>query len=252
MGVASVDIDNDGDLDLFMTHLHNETNTLYLNHGGFFEDVTALTGLSSTSVAYTGFGMGFADFDHDGELDLYIANGKVGLPGPTRDEEDPYGEPNQLFEGRGGLRFDQVVPTGGTEESLIGTSRAAAFGDVDNDGDIDIVVVESGGSVRLLRNVRGSDGAWIMFRVLDRRGLDALGAVVSIETGGRRQFRLVQTAYSYCASNDPRVHFGLGGFEYVQDVRVRWPTGREEVFGALPARRVYELREGTGKPAAVD
>jgi hypothetical protein len=91
-----------------------------------------------------------------------------------------------------------------------------------------------------------------MFRVLDRRGLDALGSMVSIETGGRRQFRPVQTAYSYCASSDPRVHFGLGGLDRVEEVRVRWPSGREETFGTLPARQVHELREGTGKPVAVD
>ncbi len=81
---------------------------------------------------------------------------------------------------------------------------------------------------------------------------DYVGAVVSIETGGGRQVRLVQTAYSYCASNDPRVHFGLGGVDRVENVRVRWPSGREETFGALPARQVHELREGTGKPVAVD
>ena len=171
---------------------------------------------------------------------------------PCIDPKRPYGEPNQLFAGRGDLKFDEVAPPGGTSEPLIGSSRAAVFGDLDNDGDIDIVVVESGGPVRLLRNVRGSDGTWIMFRVRNERGIDAVGAVISIETQGRRQFRLVQTAYSYCASNDPRVHFGLGDADRVEDVRVRWPGGREEAFGALAARRRYELRQGTGRAAPLD
>lgn len=246
MGVATVDIDNDGDLDLFMTHLRNETNTLYINEAGVFEDVTTATGLASASVRYTGFGMGFADFNHDGELDLFIANGKVGRGRPQPDPDDPYAEENLLFEGRGQRDFVELLPAGGTATPVIGTSRAAAFGDIDNDGDVDIVILELGGPVRLLRNLAGSSGDWIMFRVLNERGGDAIGAIASLDPGGREQFRVVQTAYSYCASNDPRIHFGLGHCERVDRVRVRWLNGQQEDFGPFATNRIHELRHGRG------
>lgn len=246
MGVASVDIENDGDLDLFMTHLAGESNTLYVNEGGLFEDVTATTGLSVVSLKYTGFGMGFADFDHDGIVDLYIADGRVTRGEPRQDSSDPYGEPDLLLRGLVGMRFEEVSQPFGDELPSRGASRAAAFGDVDNDGDVDVVVVDSGGPVRLLRNVAGAGGQWIMFRVLDRRGLDAVGAVVEIESGGRIQYRVVQTAYSYCASNDPRVHFGLGADKRVDRVHVTWPGGRDENFGGFEAGSVIVLREGSG------
>lgn len=247
MGVAAVDIDHDGDLDLFMTHLRGESNTLYLNQDGLFEDVTAGAGLSMPSIARTGFGMGFVDFDHDGELDLYIANGRVTHAASSWDPDDLYADPNQLSRGVGGGRFEEVRSESGPTASSGGTSRAAAFGDYDNDGDVDVLVVDSGARARLLRNDAGSRGHWVMFRVLNRRGTDAVGAQVRVQAGGRRQWRLVQTAYSYCASNDPRVHFGLGAATQVDEVAVRWPDGKEELFGARPAGRVHELREGRGE-----
>ncbi|MCZ6817446.1 MAG: CRTAC1 family protein, partial [Planctomycetota bacterium] len=238
MGVAGVDIENDGDVDLFVTHLAGQTNTLYVNNDGLFEDLTPMTGLSMVSMKYTGFGLGFADFDHDGFLDLYIAQGRVTRGQPRRRGADPYGEPDLLLRGSEGMRFEEVSPKGGTEPFSGGAGRGAVFGDVDNDGDIDVVVVESGGQVRLLRNVAGAEGNWIMFRVLDRRGLDAVGAVVQIVAGGRTQNRPVQTAYSYCASNDPRVHFGLGADLRVDHARVTWLGGQKESFGGFEAGSV--------------
>ena len=142
-----------------------------------------------------------------------------------------------------------MTPAGGVNKSLITTSRAAAFGDLDNDGDIDIVVINRDAPAYLLRNIVGSRGHWIMFRILDKRGVDAVGAIVELEAGGRRQLRTVQTAYSYQASNDPRVHFGLGDIERVNRVRVRWPSGYREGFGPFDAKHLYELREGAGTPA---
>jgi hypothetical protein len=247
MGVAAVDLESDGDPDLFMTHLHEETNTLYLNQNGSFVDATARVGLAAPSVALTGFGMGFADFDHDGHLDLYVANGRVKLVGQLYREDDPYAEPNQLFRGRGDLGFEAVLPRGGTSKPLVGTSRAAAFGDLDNDGDVDIVVVNKDGEPHLLQNIAGSRGNSVVFRVRDRRGHDALGALVGVDAGGRRYWRTVQRGYSYCASNDPRAHVGLGAATRVDAVEVRWRDGRTEWFGPFAAGGVYELREGSGR-----
>jgi hypothetical protein len=220
MGVAAVDLENDGDPDLFMTHLHEETNTLYLNENGRFVDATTRVGLASPSVALTGFGMGF----------------------------DPFAEPNSLFRGRGDLRFEEVLPRGGTAKLLVATSRAAAFGDLDNDGDIDIVVVNKDERPHLLRNIVGSRGNSVMFRARDRRGHDALGAWIGVDAGGRRYWRTVQRAYSYGASNDPRAHVGLGAATRIDAVEVRWLDGRTEWFGPFAPGSTYELAEGSGRP----
>lgn len=250
MGVQAVDIDQDLDFDLFLSHLRNETNTFYLNQDGLFDDTTSAMGLAGPSIDFTGFGLGFADFNHDGRLDIYVANGRVKRLEPSLDPDDAYAEPNQLFAGIGSVRFEEVLPRGGTVESLILTSRGAAFGDLDNDGDIDIVVVNKDAPPYLLRNIAAKDGHWIMFTVLNRNGGHALHATVRLVAEGTVQTRMVQRAYGYCTSNDPRVHFGLGDPTKVDSVTVRWPTGGSETFGPLAAGQIHELRQGTGRPGA--
>ncbi|MFQ5413087.1 MAG: CRTAC1 family protein [Phycisphaerae bacterium] len=247
MGVTAVDIDNDGDLDLFMSHLRDETNTFYLNDGGMFEDRTAMMGLAASSLPSTGFGLGFFDFDHDGVLDLYITNGRVMLHDPRYDPADPYADPELLYRGLGGGRFQPVVPRGGVAEPLTATGRGAAFGDIDNDGDIDVLVANRDARPFVLRNIVGSRGHWIMLRVVNRAGADAIGAVVRLDFGGDHRSRIVMPSYGFQASNDPRVHFGLGQAARVDAVTVRWPGGRKESFGPFSADRLYELREGTGR-----
>jgi hypothetical protein len=247
MGVMAVDVENDGDADLFIAHFQNESNTFYRNQGGTFDDVSALSGLGAPSQPFTGFGLGFADFDHDGYLDVFIANGRVTRQEMVYDPSDPYAEPNLLFRGGPDGRFSEVVPNAGTTGPLIKNSRGAAFGDIDNDGDIDIVVVNLGGGADVLRNVVGARGKWVMFRVMNSNGSDAIGASVRITTGGREQWRTVQTAYSYCASNDPRVHFGLGDAKMIDEVLVRWPVGRTEKFGPFLAGKHYVLTQGQGR-----
>ena len=172
MGIAMADLENDGDLDLFLTHLRGETNTLYLNEGGVFEDVTATTGLAAASVAFTGFGTGFADFDNDGRMDLYVGNGRVGRRPPL---ETPFSEPNHLFRGLGGIRSEPVAPSGGTAMQSIDNTRAVAFADYDRDGGVDAVVINNGGRARLLHNVAGAEHGWLALEVLDADGHEALG-----------------------------------------------------------------------------
>ncbi len=247
MGVAVDDCDQDGDLDLFMTHLRAETNTYYENRGSHFKDMTALSGLAGASRDSTGFGLGFCDFDHDGQLDLYVANGRVTHDAEILVEDDPYAEPNQLFQGAPGTRFQEVFPRGGTAKLLIHSSRGAAFGDLDNDGDIDIAVNNSHGPAYLLINQVAEPEAWVQFRVLDAEGLIALGARVEIEVDGKPLFRTVRRNYSYCSSNDPRVHFGLGQTRQLASVKVRWASGTEEVFGPFESGSQHELRGGSGR-----
>ncbi len=246
MGVQVVDIENDGDPDLFMTHMQNETNTFYLNKKGFFTDRTSTTGLGASSLPYTGFGMGFHDFDMDGELDLYIANGRVGLTPPFLSEADPYVDPNQLFLGLGKGKFKEVAH-GGTAEEVLGTSRAAAFGDIDNDGDIDLVYMDRDAPVKMLENRAPRRGSWVGFRLVGPHGSDAIGAIVELKAGGRSQYRRCDPCYSFCSANDPRVHFGLGTTQQVDEVRVTWPTGEEESFGPFEVGEYHDLRQGSGR-----
>lgn len=246
MGVAVADLENDGDLDLFVTHLRGETNTLYRNEGDFFEEITAMTGLAAASVAFTGFGTGFADFDNDGQLDLYVGNGRVGRGLPAK---APFSEPNQLFRGLGRVQFKVVDPAGGVANQLIDNTRAVAFADYDRDGGVDLVVVNNGGQARLLHNVIGSRQAWLALEVLDSHGNEALGAHIEILVGDRVQWRTVKRAASYLASNDGVLHFGLANEKVVDKVIVHWLGGGETSYGPLQVCEVYSLRRN--EPVAI-
>ncbi len=246
MGVQFVDAENDGDLDLFMTHLRNESNTFYVNQGGGFRDMTRVTGMLGRSLKFTGFGTGFADFDHDGELDLFIANGAVQRWKQPFDPANPYAEANLLFRGMGGTQFEEIADAG-LAAPLLGTSRGAAFGDLDADGDIDVVVVELDGDLRVLKNVAPKIGGWVRFAVLDGGDQKALGARVRVKSSGAEYWRVAHPAYSYLSSNDPGVHFGLSTSTQVDEVLVIWNGGTREVFGPFPAGAVHELRAGAGR-----
>jgi hypothetical protein len=246
MGVSLADVDNDGDLDLLVVNLDGESDSFYRNEKTFFRDDAAAVGLRTVSRPFTRFGTALLDFDNDGLLDLYEANGRVGRQSTTY-SSDPYAEPNLLFRGLVGGRFEEVTPRGGTRQALIASSRAAAFGDVDNDGGLDIVVVNRDARAHLLRNVVPGRGHWAMLKVVDDHGRDALGAEVTMTVGGRSIRRDVRAAYSYLASNDPRIHVGLGAETVVRDVTVLWPTGQRERFGDIEAGKVVVLRRGAGR-----
>ena len=244
MGVAAGDVDDDGDDDLLVVNLEGQTDSFFRNDGNWFTDATVEVGLSVTSRQYTRFGVVLADFDNDGRLDLYQANGRVA-PGEVR-VGDIYVEPNVLFRGVGRGKFDDVSPIGGTAEPLVHTSRGLAVGDVDDDGGLDLLVVNRDAPAYLLMNRVPGRGNWIRFRVVAREGRDAHGAVVSATVGAARLNRNVQPEGSYLSSNDPRVHFGLGRETAVMNVVVRWSSGQEEAFGDFGAGGIVELRQGAG------
>ncbi len=259
MGVGVLDLDDDADEDLLVVNLTNEHDSLYLNQGGFFADRTAAAGLTRVGRRFTRFGAGFQDFDNDGHADLFQANGRVSH-GAESSGPDPFAEPNLLYrgllDGAKGPRFEEVLPRGGTAAALVATSRAAAFGDVDGDGGVDVLVLNRDGAAHLLRNRVAARGSWLRLRVLERHGADALGALVTLRTGGRTLTRRVRSDTSYCAANDPRVHLGLGAGEGVGaqgagargvEVSVRWLDGTQEAFGALAAGREWTLVRGTGQ-----
>ena len=246
MGVSTADVDDDGDSDLLVVNLHGQSDSFFRNEGTWFFDATRIIGLGPVSMRHTRFGVTLADFDNDGRLDLYEANGDIGLTKPA--EGDGYAEPNTLYRGsinEGSVRFEELKPQGGVSPALVHTSRGLAVGDIDNDGGLDLVVTNRDAAPYLLMNI-SNRGYWVRFKVLtgDR---DAHGATVSATVGNRRLSRDVQLSTSYLASSDPRVHFGLGHESEAIDVTVRWPGGRKEVFGDFKAGATYELKEGDGR-----
>ncbi|MSO62432.1 MAG: CRTAC1 family protein [Acidobacteria bacterium] len=247
MGVHAADVDDDGDNDLIVMNLDTEADSFFRNEGRFFIDDTTSVGLRVASRRFTRFGVALMDFNNDGRLDLYEASGRVGLQAETF-SADPYAEPNLLFRGVAGGRFEEVSPRGGTTRPLVATSRAAAFGDLDNDGGVDILVANRDAAPHLLRNVAPGRGHWLLLRVLDRHGRDAVGATLSIVAGARTMRRDVRTGYSYLAANDPRVHLGLGDLTKVESVTVRWLDGTRERFGPFDADQIAEIRRGRGTP----
>lgn len=250
MGIALGDADNDADFDLFVTHLREESNTFYRNTGEYgFQDDTTSTALAGVSLPYTGFGTGFVDYDHDGDLDLAVVNGRV-IRGPVLTNHDPpgywdpYAEPNLLFENKSG-RFADVSDQAGALCQQIENSRGLAFGDVDHDGDIDLLVTNDGGPARLLRNDVPEKGHWLLIRAIDpalRR--DAIGAKIVVTVGSKQLLRTISPAYSYLCSNDPHAHFGLGRATVVDQIQVRWPDGEMDTYTGIEADRILTLKKG--------
>ena len=244
MGVASGDIDDDGDVDLLVVNLQGQTDSFFRNEGDYFGDATSARGLAAASRRYTRWGGTLTDFDNDGRLDLYEANGRVDPS--TAYTNDLRAEPNVLFRGTANGKFVEIDPKGGTKQALIHSSRGTAVGDVDNDGGLDLLVVNRDGPAYLLMNRVPKRGNWIRFKVLLREGRDAYGALVTAIVGANKINRRVQPEGSYLDSNDPRVHFGLNNQLRIRDVEVLWPSGETEVFGEFEAGHTVHLREGEG------
>jgi hypothetical protein len=249
MGIASGDFDRDGDEDLFVTNIIAETFVLYENDGrGNFEDVRTRVGLAAPTAAFTGFGTDWFDYDNDGWLDLFIANGAVNIVEAQRGEPLPFRMRNQLFRNLGSGRFAETSAEGGPALARAEIGRGAAFGDVDNDGDVDIVVSNNEGPVRLLINQAAGANKSLHVR-LEQPGPNrfAFGARVGVERKGQKTlWRRVRTDGSYLSANDVRLHFGLGPSRDVDAIVVEWPDGQSERFTAIPADGVVTLRRGTG------
>ena len=245
MGVAVADLDDDADEDLLVVNLTGEYDSLFLNQGTHFVDRTASAGLTTASQTYTRFGVGFQDFDNDGWLDLYEANGRVSHGPSAKAGEDPFAESNLLYRGTESGRFAVVEPRGGTPDALVATSRGASFGDVDGDGGVDVLVYNRDAPAHLLMNRVEGRGEWIRFAVVDS-GRDALGAELTFSLGDRTIMRRVRASSSYCAANDPRVHVGVPGVAEVTDVTVRWVDGTTESFGNRAAGQDWRLVRGEG------
>ncbi|MHC4989819.1 MAG: CRTAC1 family protein, partial [Planctomycetota bacterium] len=258
MGVTVGDADGDGDRDLFMTHLVQESNTFYRNDGtGSFDDQTGTVGLGGPSFPYTGFGTAFLDFDNDGDLDVAVANGRVKrdrlLSGADADHPlARYAEPNFLFDNDGSGTFSNVSDRSGDLCREVHVSRGLAIGDVDADGDLDVLISNCHGPLRLYRNDTPNTGHWLVVGAVDaERRRDAIGAWVSVTAAGRTQHRSINPGSSYASSSDSRAHFGLGPADRVEEIVVRWPDGSEDRFTDVDVDQVVNVRHARGRGATI-
>jgi hypothetical protein len=250
MGIASGDFDLDGDEDLFVTNIIGETSVLYVNDGrGTFDDARARSGLAPLTAAFTGFGTDWVDYDNDGWPDLFVANGAVNIVEALRGQPSPYRMRNQLFHNAAGKRFEETSAAAGPAFARAEIGRGAAFGDIDNDGDIDIVVTNNDGPVRLLVNQAAAGNHWLQVRLEQRPGNGfGVGAWAGVErAAGPTLWRRVRTDGSYLSASDVRVHFGLGPASAITALVVTWPDGQRERWTGIVADRLITLRRGTGR-----
>jgi hypothetical protein len=256
MGIAIGDIDGDGLFDIFVTHLAEETHTLWKQGPrGLFLDKTAGTGLTDPKERGTGFGTLLADFDHDGILDLGIVNGRVAARSTEDTSLGPfwsaYGDHNQLFRGGGGGKFESLAKQDRAFCGPYTVSRGLVRGDFDGDGAQDLLVTSIAGRARLFRNVAPKEGHWLTVRATDpARQRDAYGAEVRVRAGGKTWTAWLNPAESYLCSGEPTAHFGLGKVSNVESVEVLWPEGSRERFPGGPADRTRTLTRGSGQSAA--
>ena len=245
MGLALGDFDTDGALDVLKTHFSEDTSILYRNIGpAGFEDVTRRSGLG-VETRYVGWGAGIQDFDNDGLPDLFWVTGSVYPEVEAAHSDYPFRTPRVLFRNLGKGRFEELA-TAGPAIAEAHSSRGAAFGDFDNDGDVDILIMNMNEPPSLLRNDFTGDGHWLKVKLVGTKSnRSAIGATVIASYGARRQAQAVTAQSSYLSVNDRRLHFGLGPVESA-DLEILWPSGDRESVKAAPAGRLITIREGAG------
>ena len=249
MGADCGDYDNDGHLDLFMTDYADESPVLYRNLGiGCFEDATNIARVGSAAVPHVNWGNGFVDFDNDGDRDLFIACGHFMDNIQYIDDRTACDVPNILLMNTGRGRFVDVSDRCGDGLRVVASSRGAAFDDLDNDGDIDVVVLNSGGPPTVLRNDTLPARSWLE---LELRGVtsnrDGVGARVRVLAGGQAQIAEVHSGRAYQSHFGTRLHFGIGECRLVDSVEVKWPGGEMELFSEIPANSQVNLRQGNAR-----
>jgi hypothetical protein len=238
MGTDFADVNNDGLLDLLIVNLFGETDSLFLNNGGWFSDGTPMSGLSAISRSNTRFGTGFRDLNNDGFLDLYFSNGNVRLPDLIT-TDDPYAEENIVVQGNGTGRFVEVFPKGGVVNQIAKTSRGIAYGDVNGDGAMDIVVQNRDALPYLLINQNPGGGGFVKLQLRNTFGALVQDGVVRFTLGATKMRREVRTSGGFCSAHDPTLHIGIGNAQSITDVEITWPDGtKQEIVDVLAGETV--------------
>jgi hypothetical protein len=247
MGVGIADYDGDGWLDIVRTNFTDQVTTVYRNNGdGTFHDASMQAGLG-VNTKYLGFGVGFFDFDNDGRKDIFIANGHVYPQIADRKLHVTYKQPRLLYRNLGTGRFEDVSAKAGPAITTPAVGRGCAFADLDNDGDVDIVVNNLDGPPSVLRNDGGNQNHWLMIKCIGTRSnRSAIGARVRVSANGRTQVDEVISGSGYYSQNDLRLHFGLGTSDVVDVVEVVWPSGDRESFRNIAADHLLVIRESAG------
>ena len=246
MGTDLGDFDGDGWLDIIVTNLDFEYNTLYRGDAsGIFTDVSYNSGLAEPSINYVGFGTFFFDYDNDGWLDVFVATGHIIDNIAVFGSVSTYEQPNFLFRNNGDGTFDDVSRTTGAFFTMKDVARGAAAGDVDGDGDEDVLVTRCGQTAVLLENVGGNENGWLALRLVGTESnRDGVGARVSVHFGDRVVMREVKAGSSYLSQSALELTFGLGNHDVVDRVEIRWPSGTVETLEAVAARSRLTLVEG--------
>ncbi|HYO81306.1 MAG TPA: CRTAC1 family protein [Bryobacteraceae bacterium] len=246
MGVAVGDFQLNGRLGIIKTHFQDDTVALYINNGkGSFRDAAVRSGLG-VETRYVGWGVGVADFDNDGAPDIFWVTGNIYPEAEKKLPGSPHKTPRVLFRNLGDGRFEQLIGVAGPDLQVAHSSRGCALGDFDNDGDVDIVVVNVNEPPSLLRNDVTGDHHWIKVKLEGTRSnRSAIGARVTVRYNDRMQTQEVMAQSSYLSVNDRRLHFGLGGSTKA-DIEVRWPSGVVEKFDRVEVDRLISFKEGAG------
>ena len=248
MGIAYGDYDNDLYQDILVTNFWEQTNTLYHNdRGTFFSDLSFDAGVGKESFQFLAWGTEFFDYDNDGDKDLFVANGHLFPQLDRANLGTSYAQTNQLFENLGDGTFIEVSQLSGKGLEIKKVSRGASFGDYDDDGDLDIFVLNLNDRPTLLRNDGGNENNWLMVKTIGTASnRDGIGARIEVRSGGLTQSAEIRSGASYLSHNDLRAHFGLGQREAIDLLVVHWPSGLQERFENLSANRLVVLQEGEG------
>ena len=248
MGVDAGDYDGDGRFDFVVTNLDYETHSLFRSlDKGLFAYATTEAGIGFPTLRFVGFGVAFVDVDNDMQVDIAIANGHIMDNAPLVRAGSVYAQRNLLFRNTADRRFTEIGRSAGPGFALEKVSRSLVTADIDNDGDLDLLITNNGQTVDLLRNDSSTTGNSVLVRVVGAASnRDGIGTLLRLTAAGRTQIREVRAGSSYLGQNDLRQHFGFGGAARIDRLEVRWPSGRTDTLTEIPINNVVTIREGDG------